>query len=750
MGQAAVGFQALLRRLGHCGQLYAGEVAPGFEALVKPASQLNPGRDALVLYHHGIASEWAGRLLHLDCRRGIVFHNVTPARFYAGTRIEEALVSGRSQLTALAEGMAVSIAVSPLNATELREAGHPNIHLVPLYVEPQRFDPEQIDLVMKRELNVGAPLVLSVSRVVPHKRVEDLLSLHAELLRIRPAARLLVIGSFAEGQRAFRELAARAEELGRVDFLGKVSHGELVAAYRTADVYVSMSEHEGFGVPLIEAMAADLPVIAFGAASVPWTMGGTGIVFDTKHFGALAELVTQVTEDDTLRGNIIEGQQRRLAELSPASSEAALGKAIASLDCARDERGAFRSAGSVQNQSRSSREQSREGRAAKRKKPKVTIVVQRFGREITGGAESHARQLALKLAPHADLTILTTCAADHLTWANALPAGHEKDGPLTVHRFATEAPRQMRSFNRLSDTVLGRGNDRVTEEHWLAEQGPRVPALLAHLAASRDRYDAFIFFTYLYAPTAWGVPLVADKALVVPTAHDEPPFRFEAFADVFERPRALLCNSPEEQLLIQQRFPQCARTRIVGVGVEPPRKLNPAAFAEKHGLRGPYLLYVGRQEAGKGLKELLKHHRALVNDFHDAPTLVLAGGGTLELEGERVRTLGRISEEDKWNGLAGAMAAVAPSRFESLSLLALEAFAVGTPLLANADSSVLAGHVERSGAGATWHSTASYLEAVQKLGEQPLREKALSYSRAFRWPKVVAAFRAEIARIQKD
>ncbi len=547
MGQAAVGFQALLRRLGHFGQLYAGEVAAGFESLVKPASQLQPARAALVLYHHGIASSWAGRLLHYDCRLGVVFHNVTPARFYVGTRLEEPLRSGRAQLTALAAAMDLSIGVSELNALELRQSGHRNVQVVPLFIEPTRFDPERIDPVMTNQLNSGAPMVLSVSRVVPHKRVEDLLGLHAELLRLRPTARLVVIGDFAPGQRAFRQLAARAEALGRVEFLGKVSHGELVAAYRKADVYVSMSEHEGFGVPLLEAMAADLPVLAFGAAAVPGTMGGAGIVFDTKHFAALAELVITVTEDDVLRRKIVEGQQQRLTELSALASEQALARALETLDSPSSSR---------EHSLRSSREQSREGR---RRAPKVAIVVQRFGSEITGGAEAHARQLALKLAPHLDLTVLTTCATDHLTWANALPEGIEDDGPLTVHRFATEAPRQMRSFNRLSDAVLNHGNDRVTEEHWLAEQGPRVPELLAHLASNRDHYDAFIFFTYLYLPTAWGVPLVAHKALVVPTAHDEPPFRFDAFSDVFERPRVLMCNTPEERQLIQQRYPQAAR-----------------------------------------------------------------------------------------------------------------------------------------------------------------------------------------------
>ncbi len=714
MGQAALDTQALLRRLGHAGEIYAGEVAPGFQSLIRPAAWLRPSKDALVLYHHGIASEWAGRLMHFDCKRGVVFHNVTPARFYAGTRLEEPLRAGRAQLAALADAVDLSIGVSELNAIELRDAGHRAVHVVPLFVEPHRFDPDQIDPTMTRTLKEGAPIVLSVSRVVAHKRVDDLLRLHAELLHLRPDARLVVVGE-RKGDRV---------QLPRVDFLGKVSHGELVAAYRAADVYVSMSEHEGFGVPLVEAMAADLPVLAFGAAAVPWTLGGAGVVFDTKHFAALAELVVRVSEDEALRRRILDGQAKRIAALSADASERALGLALKQTERKRP-------------------------RARKRRTPNVAIVVQRFGADVTGGAEAHARQLALKLAPHATITVLTTCAADHLTWANEVPEGVERDGPLTVRRFATEAPRQMRAFNRLSDTLFGHGNDRLSEELWLAEQGPRVPGLFRFLDAQRDAFDAFLFFTYLYAPTAWGVPLVADKALVIPTAHDEPPFRFDAFADVFERPRALLCNTPEEQQLIQHRWPNAARCRVVGVGVEPPRDPHAGAFAEKHGIRGAYLLYVGRQEEGKGLKDLVRHHRALTDAFHDAPTLVLAGGGTLELEGERVRTLGRISEEDKWSGLAGALAAVAPSKYESLSLLALEAFAVGTPVLANAESSVLQGHVERSGAGAVFHDTDSYLAGVRKLGERSYRGEALAYAKAFRWAKVVDAVRAEIEKLRR-
>ena len=108
------------------------------------------------------------------------------------------------------------------------------------------------------------------------------------------------------------------------------------------------------------------------------------------------------------------------------------------------------------------------------------------------------------------------------------------------------------------------------EEHWVAEQGPRLDGLLAHLSDNADDYDAFIFFTYLYAPTVWGLPMVAKKALLVPTAHDEPPFQFDAFREAFERPRTLLCNTPEEEALIRTRFPNAAPSKVVGVGIDAP------------------------------------------------------------------------------------------------------------------------------------------------------------------------------------
>lgn len=725
-GQAALHLRLLLRRMGHFGEIYAGEVGAGLEGLARPASELRPAPDDWVLYHHGIASPLSGRLMHLPCRRGLVFHNISPARFYEGTPLAEALVAGRAQLAAMASSVELAIGVSDFNAAELRAAGYRNVHTVPLFVEPERFSEAAADKTLREKLRGPGPVVLSVSRVVPHKRFEDLLALHAELLRIRPQARLLLVGGYEAGSRFFKSLQRTAKKLSGVYFLGRLEHAQLVAAYRSASVFVSMSEHEGFGVPLIEAMAAEVPVLAYGAAAVPETLGGAGIAFTHKHFPFLAELVVDLSEDLDLRKRLLEGQARRLAHFSAASAQRALEKALEEPTKAP-----------------------RRPRAAP-KKPRVGVVVQRFG-EVTGGAEHHARQVAERLAPHWDITVLTTCAKNHLTWENAFPPGPDKVGPLKVLRFPVTRTRNIRPFNALSRTVFDKPNDRLHEEQWVAEQGPLAPGLLRHLEEAGDTYDGFLFFTYLYAPTVWGLPMVANRALLVPTAHDEPPIRFGTYADVFERPRVLMANTPEEVSLIGRFYPNHARARVVGVGVDRP-KADPARFREKYGVRRHYLLYVGRLEPGKGIPELLSHFRVLRERYKDAPDLVLAGEANMDVSGEGVRYVGRVGEQDKHDALAGALAVVVPSRYESLSLLTLEAFAQSTPVLVNGRSEVLAGQVERSGAGRTYTDLESFIDGLRDVGNErdALGARGLAYAKKHGWPRVVAAYREEMQRIVEE
>lgn len=726
MGQAALAFAALLRRLGFWGHIYAGEVAPGFGSLALPSHQLQPNPEDLVLYHHGIASPLAGALLHWRCKKGVIFHNITPARFYEGTRLAEALTSGRAQLAALAGHVDVAIGVSQFNVAELTAAGFENAQWVPLFVEPERFAARNADAALSWRLKGDSPLMLTVGRVVAHKRLDDVLRLHAEVRALEPTARLAIVGGYAGGDRHTLKLFAEAKRLGGVSFLGRLSHAELVAAYRSADVYVSMSEHEGFGVPLIEAFASDLPVLAFAAAAVPETLGGHGIAFTEKQFAALAELALLPRHDKKLKAKLIAGQRERLAELSAEVAQAQLERALKPL-FARE----------------------KPVTRARRRRAKVAVVVQRYGAEILGGAEAHAAQVARRLSKHVDVTVLTSTSTDHLKWDDSLKPGASKDRAVKVVRFSPSAPRQLRPFNQLSSRLFGRAQDSVHEQHWLAEQGPRLDGLMVHLSEKANDYDAFIFFTYLYAPTAWGLPLVARKALLVPTAHDEPPFAFDAFRDAFELPAQLLCNTPEEEALIRARFPRAAPSQVVGVGIET-LAANPERFRRAHGVEGPYLLYVGRMEAGKGLPELVAFHRSLERKYHDAPTLLLAGGGDFVARGPRIRALGRISEQDKFDGLKGALAAVVPSKLESLSLLALEAFASGTPVIGHGGSPVVSGLVKRSQAGATYENADGYARAVQTVGTKraALSKRAQRFARRFRWERVIATYLKQIERIR--
>ncbi|RKH32114.1 glycosyltransferase family 4 protein [Corallococcus sicarius] len=726
-GQAALHLQLLLRRMGHVGDIYAEEVGAGLEGLARHVFTLRPRPDDLVLYHHGIASPLSGRMMHLDCKRGVVFHNISPARFYRDTPLEHALVAGRAQVAALAPFMDVSIGDSDYNCAELRVAGHRNVHTVQLFIEPERFAAWGANKKMLAGLKGPGPTLVSVSRVMPHKRFEDLLALHRELLRIRPQARLLLVGGYEPGSRYFRGLEREAKALGGVHFLGRLSHAELVAVYRSADVFVSMSEHEGFSVPIIEAMAAQVPVLAYAAAAVPETLGGAGVAFDQKRFAFLAELAVDLREDQALRDSVLEGQARRLQHFSPAAAQVSLARALE---------------GVVAPPPRP--------RKSQPKRPRVALVVQRYG-EVSGGAESHAAQVAERMASHWDLTVVTTCAKNHLTWENGFPPGEDRVGRMKVLRFPVTRTRNIHAFNRLSRKVFNKSNERLREEQWVAEQGPLCPGLLEHLASTQDAYDGYLFFTYLYTSTAFGLPLVADRAMLVPTAHDEPPMRFGVYGDVFNRPRVLMCNTPEEISMLGRFHPEHARARVVGVGVDALPAV-PARFRQKHGVHGRYLLYVGRLEPGKGVPELLKFYRQLRARYADAPELVLAGEANMVLDGEGVRHVGRIDEQDKHDALAGALAVVVPSKFESLSLLTLEAFAQGTPVLVNGHSDVLVGQVERSGAGRVYRGLASFIEGLREVGEarDALGKRGRTYAQGHTWPQVVAAYREEMARIVEE
>lgn len=376
---------------------------------------------------------------------------------------------------------------------------------------------------------------------------------------------------------------------------------------------------------------------------------------------------------------------------------------------------------------------------------KVAFVVQRYGTEILGGSEYHCRLVAEHLSTRHDVEVLTTCAREYTTWENAYAEGADRVRGVTVRRFPNAETRDLETFNAYSDWLFANPHSAADEEKWLREQGPWCPALLDYLEREHASYDALIFFTYLYAPTVQGLKIDPRRSILVPTAHDEPAIRLEMYRDVFSKPGAIAYNTGVERGFLRQQFEIPAPSQeIVGCGVDLPPHLSPsndngapsakrgAVFRRRHRLFDPFVLYGGRIDPGKGCEELIEYFSTYADQCGDA-TLALMGVKLMPIPDEPfIRFAGMLPEIERLEALEAATVVVVPSPYESLSLLALEAFAVGTPILANARSEVVTDHCQRSNAGLYYGSRDEFVECLRLLmHDADLRARMGQLGRAY-------------------
>lgn len=342
---------------------------------------------------------------------------------------------------------------------------------------------------------------------------------------------------------------------------------------------------------------------------------------------------------------------------------------------------------------------------------KVCFVVQRYGLEVNGGAEAYTREVAehLCLLPGYEVSCITTCAINYQTWENEYEPGVTVLNGVTVERLSNSAQRDVASFNKLSEKVLGAAAARQPlskekEEDWMTKQGPCCPALPARLREVRDDYDVFVFVCYLYYTTYFGLPEVADKAVFIPTAHEETPIHLGIFERMFSLPSAFYYNTVEEKELTNALFPSSLTKPDNGgkggVGVELPSGIDKEAFISKYGL-SDFMLYMGRIDENKCCPELFKYFEEYKRRHPNSSLkLVLMGKPVIDIPSrDDIISLGFVSEEDKFSGLAACRFLVLPSKFESLSIVVLEAMKMNKPVLVSADCPVLKGHALRSNAG---------------------------------------------------
>ena len=374
---------------------------------------------------------------------------------------------------------------------------------------------------------------------------------------------------------------------------------------------------------------------------------------------------------------------------------------------------------------------------------KLACVVQRYGLEVVGGSESHCRSIAERLAAHHDVTVLTSCAADYQSWKNTYEPGASDAGAVHVVRFPVERTRNSHDFAELNNIVASGRATPADEDAWFQENGPRVPGLLEHLRMHGAEYDRVLFWTYRYYPSYFGVPFVRDRAILVPTAEEDPVIWLRSLPEFFTLPRGYVFLTPEEAELVQGRAvsalpPSC----VIGTG------LDPVATGSEPRLpgavRSPFVLYLGRVDPNKGCETLLRYFQEFVDREGPRVQLVLAGPVFMPVPSHpSIVSLGFVDEATRAGLLDAALALIVPSPYESLCIALLEGWNHGLPALVNGRCRVLKGQVLRANGGLFYGNATEFVTGLRELLDKPdaaaqIGRQGLAYVDAhYRWPTVM-------------
>lgn len=369
----------------------------------------------------------------------------------------------------------------------------------------------------------------------------------------------------------------------------------------------------------------------------------------------------------------------------------------------------------------------------KKKTYKIAFVVQRYGLEINGGAEFLCREVAEHLSKYCNIDVITTCAIDYVTWKNEYDAGETRINGVSVKRFPVDFPRDIKRFDKCSEKVLCKEHSIDEEIEWMKLQGPYSSKLFQYIEESKDRYDFFFFFTYLYCTTFFGLPLVADKAILVPAAHDEPPVYLSIFNDIFHKPRAIMYNTKEEKDFVIQRFQNGnIPYDVAGSGVSLSEEVGNSNSKNRTNKEN-FITYMGRIDESKGCGELFDFFKRYKEEKHSPIKLAVLGKSVMKIPHHPdIVYLGFVSEEEKYNTLKNCDVLIMPSKYESLSIVLLEAWLCKKPVLVNGQCEVLKGQCIRSNAGLWYENYEEFSECLNLLlADEQLRDQLGNKGRKF-------------------
>jgi glycosyltransferase involved in cell wall biosynthesis len=386
---------------------------------------------------------------------------------------------------------------------------------------------------------------------------------------------------------------------------------------------------------------------------------------------------------------------------------------------------------------------------------KFAFVIHRYGADLVGGSEYHCRLIAEKLAARHDVEVLTTTASDYITWKDGYAEGVAAVNGVTVRRFRVKEKRNLVRFKAASDACFtGRGHTREQEIEWVRANGPVTPDLIAFIREHKDDYDVFVFYSFRYYQTYFGLQEVAAKSILVPTAEEDPAVDMTIMSDLFSQSAGILFLTPEERDLVSRRTHGVLPPHeIIGFAVDVPGGLDPEDFIRRHKLRKPFLLYIGRIDRNKGCDGLFRYFQEYLKRKTHEVDLVLGGSSALPIpDHPHIKYLGFLSDREKFEALRACDFLVMPSPYESLCIVVLEAWKSGTCTLVNGLCKVLRGQSRRSNGGLYFQNFAEFCETIDFLLENPDVRTALGRTgreyleQNFEWPHLLARIDGLIGR----
>lgn len=547
----------------------------------------------------------------------------------------------------------------------------------------------------------GKRVLLYVGRMARNKRIHILVEALPLIRAHYPNTVLVLVGETGHVYAGYvAETKARAAELGVADaviFTGAQNRDQIGAFYQLCDVFVMASIHEGFCMPVMEAMALGKPVVAAAATALPSTVGDAGLLFTPDDPADLARQVLRVLAAQ--------------AEPPPEPLDSAQAQHIL------------------------------------RNRP-IAFVTPRYGRDVLGGAERGAQAWAEQLAARGfTVEALTTNAIDLVGWRTApLPEIEVMNG-VTVRRFAVDPVDPVGFHDVQIKAARGEVITRRDEERFM-HHNLRSRALEEYIARHREEYAAFIFTPYLFGTSYYAAQQAGDRAFHIPCLHDEPAAQFAIFREMLEEARGIFFNTAAEERLAREKL-QLANpfSTVLGYGFpDEPLRGDPARFRERTGISSPFLLYSGRLEEAKNVLLLVEWFVAYKTAHPDSDVkLALAGKGDLPIpDRPDIVRLGMIVDRQELaDAYAAALALCQLSLNESFSIVMMEAWQQGRPVIVHSDCAVTREHVEHSGGGYVCESAASFGAAVDQLLAEPdvaaaLGERGRAYVQAnFGWSVLV-------------